>query len=203
MNEIDTHKQLLIAYKSMFALKEKFKNPESWYPSSAKEIENYLKDFLKNVPLAKKNEEELKNFLNNSYAQVISEDLTIISKKRSDHQKWLFEDRKVWKNANNTNAQFAYYKSKIETKLGNSFNQMDVSTDSILGELQDPTTRGKWGTKGMVVGDVQSGKTSNYTGLIAKAIDTGYKVIIVLAGSYNSLRSQTQLRMESSLISTS
>jgi hypothetical protein len=80
---------------------------------------------------------------------------------------------------------------------------MDSSTDSILEELQDPNQSGKWETKGMVVGDVQSGKTSNYTGLIAKAIDTGYKVIIVLAGSYNSLRSQTQLRMEQSLISAS
>ena len=42
----------------------------------------------------------------------------------------------------------------------------------------------------MVVGDVQSGKTSNYTGLVAKAIDTGYKMIIVITGIHNSLRSK-------------
>ena len=48
----------------------------------------------------------------------------------------------------------------------------------------------------MVVGQVQSGKTSNYTGLICKAVDAGYKVIIVLAGIHNSLRSQTQLRLD-------
>ena len=47
----------------------------------------------------------------------------------------------------------------------------------------------------MVVGDVQSGKTSNYTGLVAKAIDTGYKMIIVITGIHNSLRSQTQKRL--------
>ena len=48
----------------------------------------------------------------------------------------------------------------------------------------------------MVVGQVQSGKTANYTGLICKAVDAGYKLIIVLAGVHNSLRSQTQLRLD-------
>ena len=48
----------------------------------------------------------------------------------------------------------------------------------------------------MVVGHVQSGKTATYTGLISKAADAGYKVIVVLAGAHNSLRSQTQLRLE-------
>ena len=50
--------------------------------------------------------------------------------------------------------------------------------------------------KGLVVGQVQSGKTSNYTGLICKATDAGYKLIIVLAGLHNNLRSQTQLRLD-------
>ena len=48
----------------------------------------------------------------------------------------------------------------------------------------------------MVVGHVQSGKTANYTGLICKAADAGYKLIIVLAGVHDSLRSQTQLRLD-------
>ena len=43
---------------------------------------------------------------------------------------------------------------------------------------------------------MQSGKTSNYTGLICKAADAGYKLIIVLAGIHNNLRSQTQLRLD-------
>ena len=54
MNELNTHKKLLIAYKSTFALKLKIKNSEDWYPSSAKEIESLLKDFLKDIPIAKK-----------------------------------------------------------------------------------------------------------------------------------------------------
>mgnify|MGYP003301967957 CR=1 FL=1 len=54
----------------------------------------------------------------------------------------------------------------------------------------------------MVVGDVQSGKTSHYTGLITKAIDSGYKLIIVFSGIYNALRAQTQQRIEENTIKT-
>ena len=52
MNELNTHKKLLIAYKSTFALKKKINDPENWYPSSAKEIESLLKDFLKDIPIS-------------------------------------------------------------------------------------------------------------------------------------------------------
>ena len=52
----------------------------------------------------------------------------------------------------------------------------------------------------MVVGNVQSGKTGNYTGLISKSIDAGYKIIIVLAGLHNSLRLQTQQRLDKELV---
>ncbi len=48
----------------------------------------------------------------------------------------------------------------------------------------------------MVVGQVQSGKTANYTGLICKAADAGFRMIIVLAGIHKNLRSQTQLRLD-------
>ena len=50
--------------------------------------------------------------------------------------------------------------------------------------------------RGLVMGHVQSGKTANYCGLVCKAADAGYKVIIVLSGVHNSLRSQTQIRVE-------
>jgi len=52
------------------------------------------------------------------------------------------------------------------------------------------------GSRGLVVGHVQSGKTGHYTGLICKAADAGYKIIIVLAGMHNNLRSQTQMRLD-------
>jgi len=74
--------------------------------------------------------------------------------------------------------------------------RLDQTTDKILGFISNPEVKGAWDRRGMVVGHVQSGKTSNYVGLICKAADAGYKVIIVLAGFHKSLRSQTQIRLE-------
>jgi hypothetical protein len=74
--------------------------------------------------------------------------------------------------------------------------QLDRLTDDILDRLRDPDTGGDWDRRGLVVGDVQSGKTSNYTALICKAVDAGFPLVIVLAGVHNSLRSQTQLRLD-------
>ena len=54
--------------------------------------------------------------------------------------------------------------------------------------------------KGLVVGDVQSGKTSNYMGLINLACDYGYKIIVLLAGMTDSLRQQTQDRIDEGFI---
>jgi len=78
----------------------------------------------------------------------------------------------------------------------NVLNQIDKLTDRALDGLFNPTEKIMVGKKGLVVGQVQSGKTSNYTGLICKAADAGYKLIIVLAGIHNNLRSQTQLRLD-------
>jgi hypothetical protein len=75
-------------------------------------------------------------------------------------------------------------------------NQIDKLTDRTLDGLFNPAEKIIVGKKGLVVGQVQSGKTSNYTGLICKAADGGYKLIIVLAGIHNNLRSQTQLRLD-------
>jgi len=69
-------------------------------------------------------------------------------------------------------------------------------TDEVLSRLEDPNRPGPWDRRGLVVGDVQSGKTANYTALIAKAVDAGYELIVVLAGMHNNLRSQTQARLD-------
>lgn len=76
-------------------------------------------------------------------------------------------------------------------------NELENLTDTILDKLFDPNQKGVvLHKKGMVVGQVQSGKTSNYTGLICKAADSGFNFIVVLAGMHNNLRSQTQLRLD-------
>ena len=77
-------------------------------------------------------------------------------------------------------------------------------TDRILGHLQDPRSDGtNWNRRGLVIGHVQSGKTANYTGLIARAADAGYKFIIVIAGIHNNLRKQTQERIDEAFIGRS
>ena len=53
---------------------------------------------------------------------------------------------------------------------------------------------------GLVLGDVQSGKTSTYSGLICKAADAGVKVVILLAGITETLRQQTQERIEEDIV---
>lgn len=79
---------------------------------------------------------------------------------------------------------------------GNVLNTLDKDTDRTLGLLENPMKEGKWDRRGMVVGYVQSGKTANYIGLISKAADAGYEVIIIIAGLHNNLRRQTQIRVD-------
>jgi hypothetical protein len=74
--------------------------------------------------------------------------------------------------------------------------RLDSSTDRALGFLGDPQEPGSWDRRGLVVGLVQSGKTSHYIGLMNKAVDAGYKIIVVLTGFTESLRVQTQIRCE-------
>lgn len=76
----------------------------------------------------------------------------------------------------------------------------DTVTDTILDRMGNPNERGTWDRKGMVVGHVQSGKTQNYTGLVCKAADAGYRLIVVIAGIHNNLRNQTQARIDEGFV---
>lgn len=93
------------------------------------------------------------------------------------------------------------YRRWISGKLPvTAVNALNRVTDRTLELIGDPASPEPFNRRGMVVGDVQSGKTGNYAGLICKAADAGYKVIIVLAGMSNNLRSQTQIRLDESFI---
>jgi hypothetical protein len=81
-----------------------------------------------------------------------------------------------------------------------AINQLDQNTNRIVEKLSDPRSEAAYQSKGLVVGYVQSGKTANFTGLIAKAVDSGYRLIIVMAGVLDVLRSQTQRRLDKELI---
>lgn len=77
---------------------------------------------------------------------------------------------------------------------------LDDVTDRILNLLENPMKPESWDRRGMVVGHVQSGKTANYTGVICKAADAGYRLIIVIAGIHNNLRNQTQMRIDEGFV---
>lgn len=81
-----------------------------------------------------------------------------------------------------------------------TLNKLDDATDAVVGRLADPTWSAPYQTKGLVVGYVQSGKTANFTGVVAKAIDAGYRLVIVLTGTIELLRQQTQRRLDMELV---
>ena len=82
-----------------------------------------------------------------------------------------------------------------------SLEALDKDLKCIMGSLGDPNSVSGWadGRRGLVIGDIQSGKTGTYIGLIAKAIDAGYRCFIILTGNDNELRKQTQERVERGL----
>lgn len=91
------------------------------------------------------------------------------------------------------------YRETLKSRLPDSaVRAIDDSTTRILSHCANPKEPGAR-RKGLVIGYVQSGKTANYAGLIAKAVDAGYRIVIVLAGMYTNLRAQTQLRLETDL----
>lgn len=82
-------------------------------------------------------------------------------------------------------------------------DQVDsISNESmrVLRHLPDPRSNGRFQGRGLVVGYVQSGKTANYTAVAARAVDAGYRMIIVLSGIHDALRNQTQTRLERELV---
>lgn len=84
--------------------------------------------------------------------------------------------------------------------VSNVLGVLDKDTDKIVGLLGDPLHGRPWSRRGLVVGHVQSGKTANYSGVICKAADYGYRFIVVLAGIQEDLRAQTQERIEEGFV---
>lgn len=76
--------------------------------------------------------------------------------------------------------------------------EIDAASTKVVAHFADPGIRGLK-KKGLVLGYVQSGKTANYTAVIAKAADAGYRTFIVLSGMHNNLRRQTQARIDKDL----
>lgn len=78
--------------------------------------------------------------------------------------------------------------------------KLDNVTDEILNLIGDPENSAPWRRRGLVMGDVQSGKTATYTALTCKAADAGYRLIILLSGTMENLRRQTQERLDAGFV---
>lgn len=115
-----------------------------------------------------------------------------------DHEEWLLEESgsiswRFWD-------RYLRYMREQERLPPRVLDRLDKSTEGILRKLENPGRHGPWDRRGMVVGQIQSGKTANYTGLICRAADAGYRLIVVLAGVHNNLRSQTQSRLDAGFL---
>ncbi|OLT39252.1 hypothetical protein BJF86_09575 [Serinicoccus sp. CNJ-927] len=82
--------------------------------------------------------------------------------------------------------------------LGDAVQVIDDASTKVVSHCAEPILRGAK-KKGLVLGYVQSGKTANYTAVMAKAADAGYRTFIVLSGMHNNLRRQTQSRIDRDL----
>lgn len=120
---------------------------------------------------------------------------TVISKV---FEPWYEQERK--KRASMYWDDYQEYLLKIKKWPAESVASLDDATTEIVERLSRPTRDEARQTKGIVVGYVQSGKTANFTGVAAKAIDVGYRLVIVLTGTIEILRSQTQRRMDMELM---
>ena len=117
------------------------------------------------------------------------------------------EDREWYTNSDHGKEHFwNLYKEHLLRE-----GSLDFASVNLLGEVTLPKLMNCLGNPqdelgkqrvryGLVIGDVQSGKTSTYGGLICKAADAGMKVVILLAGQTETLRQQTQERMEEDII---
>lgn len=116
---------------------------------------------------------------------------------------WLNENRIDEIGWNNDETKAKTYRGRyliyLEKKLGRSksmINETERSSLEIIKKIGDPKNSNNFFVKGLVVGSVQSGKTSNFNAVVNSSIDVGYKLIIVLSGIMEDLRRQTQIRTE-------
>ena len=114
------------------------------------------------------------------------------------HEKWFLAkkaslDMKYWERYKKYLLSDKGFSSKV-------VNTMDDVLDTLTDLLGDPTRDLAYKRRGLIIGDVQSGKTANYTGLICKAVDVGYKVIVLLTGTIEKLRQQTQKRIDEGFV---
>lgn len=143
--------------------------------------------------------ERLRKILYQEVSQVSSQYNTIKSEEVKNRNWWT----ELKDDASFHNNYWTRYYDYLSNKPGwssASVADLDKSTDEVMNALANPRTGKEDERRGLVYGDVQSGKTAHYIGIINKAYSAGYKIIIVFTGMQNSLRSQTQSRIDEEVL---
>jgi hypothetical protein len=95
----------------------------------------------------------------------------------------------------------AFYKNKVLKSIGDMpidvKNEIELNATHILGRCNNPENWGE-NIQGLVYGMVQSGKTASMMTLMGLAKSAGYRLFIVLSSDKDSLRTQTQKRINES-----
>jgi hypothetical protein len=184
-----------IAVEYCWSMKEK-ENAFAFEEAVAKTIE-----FVKNsLPGGSEIDEEwLKEHLRLSITQEVSDYLMLQGEDQDIKEKWWSEQK--GKNLLGHWSRWTRYLRNVKKWSPAVIDSIDKTTDKILDALDDPKRNSlDCDRRGLVLGYVQSGKTAHYTGLINKALDAGFQLIIVLAGMHDSLRIQTQTRLDEEVL---
>ena len=146
--------------------------------------ENYLDRLISDIStkFGIKEENEIKTFSSNEV----------------DHIEWDTEE--IQESIDNHPAWTSYYDYFAEKYPLSVLNDLKRNSSRILFKLEDPKREGKWSSKGLVIGEVQSGKTMNMLALVNRAIGAGYRFVIVLTGLSEILRIQTQKRFDEGVV---
>lgn len=172
----------------------------SWFathpvtPDNIREFIGRAKGFYPDVKI---DDKELFNRIEAIHSVTLVEDIRILED-RAGHEEWFNPQMNLplsrdfrWHFWDHYSQYLLHRKQWTRTTV----DALDRFSSLVLCRLEDPLRPGPWDRRGMVVGSVQSGKTAHYTALITKAADAGYKLFVILAGVHNSLRAQTQARL--------
>ncbi|MBE6061897.1 MAG: endonuclease [Clostridium sulfidigenes] len=141
----------------------------------------------------------LKDHLKLSITQEVSEYVMLQGEDQEQKEKWWSEQK--GKNLLGHWSRWTRYLKNVKKWSPAVVDSLDRTTDKILDAVDDPKRSALLSDRrGLVLGYVQSGKTAHYTGLINKALDAGFQLIIVLSGMHDSLRIQTQTRLDEEVL---
>lgn len=158
------------------------------------EAESLRKVFDKVYPLSDEEFESIKKRLPENIIHSIGYADTLRSRDNTHQQGW-------YKLSENDGYFWNRYKELLNKKWSQPvLERLHKTTEDIMGDLGNPKSDEPFQRRGLLLGDVQSGKTATYTAICNKSADAGYRVIIVLAGMMENLRIQTQERLDAEFV---